>query len=236
MFCPDLLKLVPVPRPGLLVGLPFSFSQSTSRARLLGKIILLLDPMMVSGKCPVLCSQCSWPLSLCTVCGGDLDYSNQGKCSFQKSLELICKMACIFGIFLKWFLRNFCLQKIIYFSSLAFLVNKNIVFIFVGLAYTQQGDYKQIFLRQCHCLCPQVQNQEALVAMENRSLQQVLLGNSSRNVLPPPCVCSVTQSCPTLCNPTDCSPPGSSVHGIVQARILEWGAISFSRGSSRRRD
>ena len=40
------------------------------------------------------------------------------------------------------------------------------------------------------------------------------------------------QSCPTLCNPMDCSPPGSSVHGILQARILEWGAIPFSRGSS----
>ena len=38
----------------------------------------------------------------------------------------------------------------------------------------------------------------------------------------------VTQSCPTLCNPLDCSPPGSSVHGILQARILEWVAISFS--------
>ena len=33
---------------------------------------------------------------------------------------------------------------------------------------------------------------------------------------------SVTKSCPTLCNPMDCSPPGSSVHGISQARILEW--------------
>ena len=42
----------------------------------------------------------------------------------------------------------------------------------------------------------------------------------------------VSQSCPTLCNPMDCSPPGSSVHGIFQARILEWGAIAFSRGSS----
>ena len=42
----------------------------------------------------------------------------------------------------------------------------------------------------------------------------------------------VTQSCPTLCDPMDCSPPGSSVHGILQARILEWVAISFSRGSS----
>ena len=40
------------------------------------------------------------------------------------------------------------------------------------------------------------------------------------------------QSCPTLCDPTDCSPPGSSVHGLLQARILEWVAIPFSRGFS----
>ena len=39
----------------------------------------------------------------------------------------------------------------------------------------------------------------------------------------------VAQSCPTLCNPKDCSLPGSSVHGIFQARVLEWVAISFSR-------
>ena len=38
------------------------------------------------------------------------------------------------------------------------------------------------------------------------------------------------QSCPTLCDPMDCSLSGSSVHGILQARILEWVAISFSRG------
>ena len=38
----------------------------------------------------------------------------------------------------------------------------------------------------------------------------------------------VTQSCPTLCDPLDCSPPGSSVHGVLQARILEWVPISFS--------
>ena len=36
------------------------------------------------------------------------------------------------------------------------------------------------------------------------------------------------QSCPTLCDPMDCSPPASSVHGIFQARVLEWGAIAFS--------
>ena len=38
----------------------------------------------------------------------------------------------------------------------------------------------------------------------------------------------VAQSCPTLSNPMDCSPSGSSVHGIFQARVLEWGAIAFS--------
>ena len=46
----------------------------------------------------------------------------------------------------------------------------------------------------------------------------------------------VTQSCLTLWNPKDCSPPGSSVHGFLQARILEWVAIPFSRGSFQSRD
>ena len=44
------------------------------------------------------------------------------------------------------------------------------------------------------------------------------------------------QSCPTLCDPMDCSPPGPSVHGTSQVRILEWVAISPSKGSSRPRD
>ena len=42
----------------------------------------------------------------------------------------------------------------------------------------------------------------------------------------------VTQLCLTFCNSMDCSPPGSSVHGILQAKIVEWVAIPFSRGSS----
>jgi len=42
--------------------------------------------------------------------------------------------------------------------------------------------------------------------------------------------------CPTLCDPIDCSPPGSSVHGNLLARILEWVAISYSRGSSQPKD
>ena len=50
------------------------------------------------------------------------------------------------------------------------------------------------------------------------------------------CVCACTQSRPAVCDPVDCSPPGSSVHGILQARILEGVAISFSRGSSSPRD
>ena len=50
-------------------------------------------------------------------------------------------------------------------------------------------------------------------------------------------VCAkLLQLCPTLCDPGDCSPPGSSVHGIPQARILEWVALPSPRGSSRPRD
>ena len=48
--------------------------------------------------------------------------------------------------------------------------------------------------------------------------------------------CVLYQSCLTLCDPMHCSPPGSSVHGIFPARILEWVATSFSRGSSQPRD
>ena len=51
------------------------------------------------------------------------------------------------------------------------------------------------------------------------------------------CVCVlVTQWCPTLCNPMDYSPPGSSIHGVLQARILEWVTMPSSRGSSWPRD
>ena len=49
-------------------------------------------------------------------------------------------------------------------------------------------------------------------------------------------MCKLLQSCLTLCNPVDCSPPGSSLHGILQARMLEWVAMPSSRGSSPPRD
>ena len=50
------------------------------------------------------------------------------------------------------------------------------------------------------------------------------------------CCCLVGKSCPTYCNPMNCSLPGSSVHGTFQAEILEWVVISFSRGSPWPRD
>ena len=50
------------------------------------------------------------------------------------------------------------------------------------------------------------------------------------------CFCSLAKSCLIPCNSIGCSPPGSSAHGAFQARILEWVAISFSRGSSQSRD
>ena len=62
-----------------------------------------------------------------------------------------------------------------------------------------------------------------------RILVQDLILNSCLSVL-------VSQSCPTLCDPVDSSPLGSSVHGILQARILEWAAVPFLRGSSQSRD
>ena len=49
-------------------------------------------------------------------------------------------------------------------------------------------------------------------------------------------LCLVTQACPTLCDPMDCSPPASSVHGVFQARTLEWVAMPSCRGPSQPRD
>ena len=48
-------------------------------------------------------------------------------------------------------------------------------------------------------------------------------------------LCLVAQSCPTLCDHMDCSPPGSSVHGVLQTTILDWAAMPSSRGSSQQR-
>ena len=72
---------------------------------------------------------------------------------------------------------------------------------------------------------------QALAAWSRDSIKHSMTAFSTR-----PHWCSVARSCLTLCGPIDCIPPGSSVHGISMARILEWIAISFSRGSSWPRD
>ena len=66
----------------------------------------------------------------------------------------------------------------------------------------------------------------------NREIRNLIL--VQRWTKSPSCVCAPL--CPTLCNPMDCSPPGFSIHGISQARTLEWVVISLSRRSSQLRD
>ena len=63
-----------------------------------------------------------------------------------------------------------------------------------------------------------------------------LYGSLHSYLLPSSACCVVAELCSTLCDSMDCSPPGSSVHGILQTRILEWAAISSCKGSSRPRD
>ncbi|CAI9173811.1 unnamed protein product [Rangifer tarandus platyrhynchus] len=67
-----------------------------------------------------------------------------------------------------------------------------------------------------------------LRVLQREEQASVLAGKTSES--------EVAQSCPTLCDPMDCSPPRSSVHGFFHVRTLEWVAISFSRGSSQPRD
>ena len=73
---------------------------------------------------------------------------------------------------------------------------------------------------------------EGLVGL-HKTVQLQLLQNYSLGHL---LLLPFTQSCQTLCDPMDSSLPGSTIHGIFQARILEWAAISVSRGSSQPRD
>ena len=69
---------------------------------------------------------------------------------------------------------------------------------------------------------------EKMQARFNKDLEEIKKSQYIMNNA----ISEVAQSCPTLCDPMDCSLPGSSVHGILQAIVLEWIAIPFSRGSS----
>ena len=85
-------------------------------------------------------------------------------------------------------------------------------------------------MSQCHLL--QVTGERPVEAARSPGQQ----GQSQALKLVCVSACSVDQSCLTLCNPMDCSPLGSSVHGILLERILEWVAMPSSRGSSQPRD
>ena len=74
---------------------------------------------------------------------------------------------------------------------------------------------------------------QASVHLDQNSVLSLYIFQNKTFVWNTVCACvSVTQLCLTLCDPMDCSPLGSSVHGILQERILEWVTILFSRGSS----
>ena len=92
-----------------------------------------------------------------------------------------------------------------------------------------------------HCaargiLVPRPGIEPAPLALKASSLNHRLLGKSLRRVLATVCTSSVAQSCLTLFNPMGCSPSGSSVYGILQARILEWVAISSPKGTLQLKD
>ena len=70
--------------------------------------------------------------------------------------------------------------------------------------------------------------------MSSLTSANIIISSSSSSLML--CWCQVARLCLTLCDPMDCSPPGSSVHGTLQARIQEWVAISFSRAFSWPRD
>ena len=86
---------------------------------------------------------------------------------------------------------------------------------------------------QTTCKVVSVLGAVVLPALREQTSNVVERGRSHRTLFVRTYVClsaaaKSLQSCPTLCDHTDCSPPGSSIHGIFQARVLEWVAISFS--------
>ena len=91
------------------------------------------------------------------------------------------------------------------------------------------GDSHQSSRIPSHACANHCSQKGTLCRLWSSSLKSSLLSYT-------PCVGLHAQLCPILCNPVDCSPPGSSVHRIFQARILEWVTISSSKGSSRHRD
>ena len=102
-----------------------------------------------------------------------------------------------------------------------------------ALATSQHRKYSFHLYQRCHCdwrrLTPGVSSRGAELG---DGKQFALALQISPWLLALLVLLLVIQSCPTLCDPMDCNPPGFSIHGILWARMLEWVAIPFSRGSS----
>ena len=103
-------------------------------------------------------------------------------------------------------------------------------------ALLPSGGQEPLSCARVECALTQPSHREALPPYSGPSLCSALLQcpREIKNIfcstlvsLDPVCAQSL-ESCPTLSDPMDCSPPGSSVHGIFQARVLEWSAIAFS--------
>ena len=104
----------------------------------------------------------------------------------------------------------------------------------VGTSGPYFGTFISLSILSLHTISP------SPIVQMSVSRYQIYICNTdsaSNPKLRSPCVCSkLLQSCLTLCNTMDHSQPGSSVHGILQARIVKWVAMPFSRGSSQPRD
>ena len=114
-------------------------------------------------------------------------------------------------------------------NGIAIIVNKKVQNAVLGCSLKNdrmisvhfQGKLFNITITQIYA--PTSNTEEAEGEWFYEDLQDLLESESENEV---------AQSCPTLCDPSDCSLPGSSLYGILQARILDWVAISFSRGTS----
>ena len=110
----------------------------------------------------------------------------------------------------------------------------------VAISFSRRSSPPRDQTRVCRIVDRRVYrlSHQGSIAKELESISSITYnGNESGKEYIYTCMCDQSlQLCPALCNPMDCSLSASSIHGVFQERILEWVAISFSRGSSRFRD
>ena len=132
-----------------------------------------------------------------------LDFGTSQSCRFTPKISLLL------SLFIQWIQPKISVTSLIFLFPSLFIPKLSCQYYVPNLS--QFCPFPSIFVQAAIISCLDI----ALVSAYSLCMLDKLL-----------------QSCPTLCGPMDCSPPGSSVHGILQARILEWVAISSSRGSS----